>query len=90
MKSKRAASRSLLDRVWDMFRGSGVSDEQAMEWARETVDNPRNWNGLWGRVHNWRNYVPEEVQKLWFDLPLETRLIIYKMANDLARREEWE
>lgn len=42
------------------------------------------------RVHEWRNYVPDVVQKLWPQLSLETRIIMYMAAENAASNEEWD
>lgn len=59
--------------------------------SREDViagDAPR-WDGA-GRVHDWRNHVPEEVKKLWPTFSEIQRKALYDWANDLASAEEWE
>lgn len=43
-----------------------------------------------GRIHNWRNYVPEEIQSHWKKLSLETKLVVFRMAHIQAQNEEWE
>lgn len=41
-------------------------------------------------VHNWRFYVPEELEKLWPSLSLETRLAIYFLTEQESRCQEWD
>lgn len=43
-----------------------------------------------GRVHNWRNHVPEHVQLLWSTFNIDQKFAIYMMANATANAEEWE
>lgn len=43
-----------------------------------------------GRVHNWRNYIPEYVKAAWSKLSLETRAVAYVMAYTRAEAEEWD
>jgi len=51
--------------------------------------NSPNWNEG-GRVHNWRNHIPEVVEKCWEQLPLAARVVAYVMAEKQASMEEWE
>lgn len=43
-----------------------------------------------GRVHDWRNHVPEEVQKAWATFSPEHRSLLVDWADGLADREEWD
>lgn len=50
--------------------------------------NP-DWNAG-GRVHNWRKYVSEEVQRLWNSFSHEQKSALYRQADEIASSEEWE
>jgi hypothetical protein len=52
------------------------------------IDNPK-WDEA-GRVHDWRNYIPDVVKVIWDHLSVETRLMAAYMAEVQANREEWE
>lgn len=54
----------------------------------DNLDSPEFSNA--DRVHDWRNHVPNELQDLWSELSMETRLAIAFMAEELANSEEWE
>jgi hypothetical protein len=41
-------------------------------------------------VHNWRNYVPDAYKRRWGELPYETKVAVYVMAEIQAHREEWD
>ena len=43
-----------------------------------------------GRVHDWRNYVPDCWQKNWGRFTLDERRIIIIMAEIQAKNEEWD
>lgn len=43
-----------------------------------------------GRVHDWRNYVPDEWQKCWKEFTDRERMIIAAMAEKQAGNEEWD
>lgn len=43
-----------------------------------------------GRVHNWKNYVSEELRAMWSTFTVEQRGAIYRSAEESAGREEWE
>jgi hypothetical protein len=42
------------------------------------------------RVHDWRNYIPEELQKVWEDLPIEAKYAAYIVAYEQASKEDWD
>ena len=42
------------------------------------------------RVHDWRNYVPQEFKDKWDDFTLREKEIIFKMAEIQADNEEWD
>lgn len=42
------------------------------------------------KVHDWRNYVGEETQKIWQTFTHEQRVAIATDADWLASGEEWE
>lgn len=52
------------------------------------LENPQ-WESTNGR-HDWRRYIPEDVQDLWLELPLEARMVALLMAEAQANLEEWE
>lgn len=41
-------------------------------------------------VHQWDDYVPDKVREIWNELPFQSRLIIFLMAEELASKEEWD
>jgi hypothetical protein len=43
-----------------------------------------------GRVHEWRRYVPEELVQKWSDLSDDARDAIYIMAKQRADAENWD
>lgn len=63
-------------------------DLEISDYDRERIENPQ-W-GSTGRVHDWRNYIPDAVQANWERLSLETRLVAYCMAEKQASDEEWD
>lgn len=42
------------------------------------------------KVHDWRNYIPLDIQSIWLSLSEETRLIAAYMAERQADREDWD
>lgn len=48
-----------------------------------------DWNEG-GKVHNWRTYIPEALQRRWLSLSEETRTVAAAMAQEQAGREEWD
>lgn len=50
-------------------------------------------NPQWGQgsaVHNWQNYVSEEVQSLWMGFSQAQRAALARQAEALADKEEWD
>lgn len=41
-------------------------------------------------VHDWRTYIPENIQKMWNDISVESRLMMYEVADYAASQEHWE
>lgn len=42
------------------------------------------------RVHDWRNHVPKDIKEMWYGLSFETKVIVYRMASEMADQEEWD
>lgn len=51
-------------------------------------DEP-NWE-IGGRVHNWRNYINEELREMWHTFTIEQKRAISKNADEQADGEEWD
>lgn len=47
------------------------------------------WDEPW-EVHNWRNYINEELREMWETFTPEQKLAIARMAEQLARNEDWD
>lgn len=47
------------------------------------------WDGR-GKVHNWRNHVPIEIQINWQALSDDEKLLVWFVCEESATREEWE
>jgi hypothetical protein len=42
------------------------------------------------RVHEWKNYISEELQALWETFSTRQKIAIARNASDLAGREDWD
>lgn len=42
------------------------------------------------RVHNWRNYIGEDLQEIWQSFTYTQKLKIAENAQMIADREHWE
>jgi hypothetical protein len=42
------------------------------------------------RVHDWRNYVPDLLRRLWGELSDEARLATWCVCEELADAEDWD
>jgi len=60
----------------------------------ERLSPPSDWqNPKWeveDKVHNWRNYATEDVQRSWLEMSGRHRLIIAACLDDIAGMEEWD
>jgi len=43
-----------------------------------------------GRVHDWRNYIPDVLRVFWRQLGGTARLSLWTVADDMASYEEWD
>lgn len=59
-----------------------------MVFVRVDLDKPEFEKA--GRVHDWRNYVPSEIQEIWNELSTEAKMVASIIADDVAGREEWD
>lgn len=55
---------------------------------QEDVDDPQ-WDHA-GRVHDWRNHVGKEVQKIWHTFTPHQRMVLAADADDRAGNEHWD
>lgn len=53
----------------------------------ESITNPK-WEEA-GRVLDWRNYIPLELQRIWDKLSIESRIIAFYLADSMAHKEDW-
>ncbi len=43
-----------------------------------------------GRVHEWKNYISDEVKALWFTFTDAQRQALSRQAEDIADQEDWD
>jgi len=43
-----------------------------------------------GRVHEWKNYISEEVQAMWATFTDAQKQALARQAEETASREEWD
>lgn len=53
-------------------------DIEAPDWANT------------GKVHDWKNHVPEEVRIIWSSFTTAQKLALYQWSSSLADNEEWD
>lgn len=60
------------------------------DYLKEYAENPR-WDEA-GRVHDWRNYISDNIIDGWNGFTIEQRYWLIEQANELAEGEgeEWE
>lgn len=64
------------------------SQAVASEGTPKNFLNPEWAEG--GRVHNWHNYISEEVQAMWPSFSQEQRAALARQAEAQADNEEWD
>jgi hypothetical protein len=70
------------------YQHSWTADPEGFQRFIGYLENPDFENR--GRVHDWRNYVPELLFSRWALLPLTIRAILWLDAESQSSREEWE
>lgn len=43
-----------------------------------------------GKVHDWRNYVSDEIRAMWPDIPVSLKAAIARQSDAMANLEEWD
>jgi len=69
-----------LDRLLDSV--GGISGYEG------TLTDPQ-WERA-GKVHDWRNHIPETVRNVWDAMSLDARVVSYVFAREAAQSEEWD
>ncbi len=57
-------------------------------WVIDSITSPK-WDKT-GRVHDWRNYIPEELQRHWADYSIESQIVALVVADIQAMGEDWD
>lgn len=60
-----------------------MEDDLPNDW-----EHPK-WN-VESRVHNWRNYVSSDVQRIWETFTPEQKHFLAVLFQDMANNEEWD
>lgn len=42
------------------------------------------------KCHDWRNYIPDEVREAWPQMTVESRVMVYILAEKQANAENWD
>lgn len=48
-----------------------------------------NWQSA-GRVHEWKNYINEELQDIWGGFTDQQKRAIARNAEEVASKEDWD
>lgn len=60
-----------------------------MELFKEPNYVDPDWSGA-GRVHDWRNYISDELQAIWQTFSEEQKRLIAESAEVHANNEDWD
>ena len=42
------------------------------------------------KMHDWRNYVPDDVRAIWKEMSVEARIMVYLTCERQANLEKWD
>ena len=59
-----------------------------MIYEGEDIVNPE-WE-VGGRVHNWKNYVPDDLKAIWHTFSKDQLIVLAETFDTIASNEEWE
>lgn len=59
-----------------------------MPHKEEVWENP-DWNEC-KQVYNWKNYVSDDVKKIWNTFTFEQKKLLYENYERFADREDWD
>lgn len=48
-----------------------------------------DWEDI-DKVHDWRNYISEDLQNIWDEIEPKIKKFVYKQAENQASNEEWD
>jgi hypothetical protein len=71
-----------------MLLASSHTDQNGEIMNDEQYQNP-DWDAG-SHVHNWRNYISDEVQAMWLTFTPEQRAALGRQAQTQAENEEWD
>ena len=43
-----------------------------------------------GKVHDWKNYVTDQLRKIWSGLSDDQKRVVASNFDEIAEREEWD
>lgn len=66
-----------------------MNSTNVSDYEREQINQKKPWRTT-HRVHEWRNYIPEEMESMWADLPFEARVLVFMVCEEAAQRDEWD
>lgn len=64
-----------------------MTEENKLGFGGECI-NP-DWGNI-GRVHDWRNYISQELAQIWQTLTDEQKILIAQNADEQASNEDWD
>lgn len=59
-----------------------------MSYCPDDFECP-DWDRV-SRVHDWKNYINDDLRKAWSSFSIEQRRIIANNADEIASRENWD
>lgn len=58
------------------------------KWMLKEIEHPK-WDAAL-RTHDWRNYISYDIREAWPNLSLETKTVVYRVAQEVADDEDWD
>lgn len=63
--------------------------KESFSWISDEELNSPQFEAA-GRIHDWRNYVPDNLHHIWDGLTEETKLVAFLIAENIADKEDWD
>ena len=67
---------------------SELCESDLAKYYLVTLGVDKTWHDI-GKVHDWRNYVPDDVKRIWNTFEHYQQDAIQAMAQGMADKEEW-
>ena len=68
---------------------SELCESDLAKYYLVTLGADKTWHDI-SKVHDWRNYIPDDVKRMWRTFDEYQQDAIQAMAQEMANKEEWD